>query len=219
MEIEVNEDVGIEEKMEVELLRHTDNPEEVVAKTMRSCRTKEPAHELDLEKEPEYYVFKAIDMGHTSVLEHVKFTFSIKNISRTCTHQLVRHRLASYSQQSLRHTGIEDMEPEDFIVPRMIKRAGARAIEDYRRRVEQCLEMYRKFIDYGIPKEDARFVIPMGVPTNITVTMNARELLHFFKLRISESAQWEIQKLAKKMLSKAKNVAPSIFREVDEDGR
>ncbi len=197
--------------MRVELIRHTPNPEEIVARAFRSCHTKEPSDKLALEKPAEYYIRKAKKLGHLSVIEHANFTFSIEGVSRSCTHQLVRHRLASYSQQSMRYVNLSKLKYEDFVIPDSIKEAGAE--EDYKKLLDYSISTYKKLLKKGVPKEDARFVLPIAAPTNITVTMNGRELLHFFNLRLDESAQWEIRKVAKRMLKEVKDIAPNIFSE------
>ncbi|MHC1605466.1 MAG: FAD-dependent thymidylate synthase [Candidatus Methanofastidiosia archaeon] len=151
---------------------------------------------------------KVIGYGHVSVIEHASFTFSIEDVSRACTHQLVRHRLASYSQQSQRYVRIEGMTP---VVPKSVSQdPAAKAL--FETGVDKAVKVYEDMIRIGIPKEDARFVLPQASKTNIVVTMNARELRHFFKYRCCERAQWEIREMAKKMLSLVKEIAPIIFK-------
>lgn len=198
--------------MEVKLLAHTPNPEEICAKAMRGCRLKKAAFEIkELDKPVEYYIRLAKEMGHVSVLEHATFTFSIKGISRSCTHQLVRHRIASYSQQSLRAT-----KPSGWIMPDTIELLHRENRNLYLRVVDFIAEsnsLYDDLAKEGVPKEDARFIMPIGVQTNIVVTMNATELLHFFYLRLSKYAQWEIREMAKRMLDAVRPIAPTIFED------
>lgn len=193
----------------MKLVSHTPDPQEVVARAFRSCHAKDASDKLDLEKPVEYYIEKAKEWGHLSVIEHANFTFSIEGVSRSCTHQLVRHRLASYSQQSMRYVDLSEIDYEDFVTPDTVKEADAE--KEYKEIIESTMSTYNKLLEKGVPKEDARFILPLASPTNITVTMNGRELLHFFDLRLDESAQWEIRELAKKMLEEVKKVAPKIF--------
>lgn len=149
-----------------------------------------------------------VDKGHGSVLEHCVFTFSIEGISRACSHQLVRHRIASYSQQSQRYVRGDLF---DFVVPdKILDNPNALLLyDDIMSRIQL---IYKKLVDEcGIPKEDARYILPNATTTNIVVTMNARELLHFIELRSSPRAQWEIRELAQEMLRQVKEVAPVIF--------
>ena len=153
--------------------------------------------------------------GHESILEHAVYTFEIKGVSRALTHQLVRHRVASYSQQSQRYVS---MDGADYIRPESIDRCLDPATPDgcpmnieYENTIRRCFETYRKMIEVGIPEEDARYVLPNACCTNIIVTMNARELLHFFSLRCCERAQWEIRMMANRMLRICKEISPKIF--------
>lgn len=192
--------------MIVKLIRFTPEPELVSALAMRSCRTKEAAYEIKLEKPKEYYIRLALKTGHYSVLEHPNFTFSVKGISRSCTHQLVRHRIASYSQQSQR--SVNPVGKDWYITPKTIKEVD---LFKYQVVMSKLAEIYTQFLKWGIPKEDARLILPNATKTNIVITMNGRELLHFFKLRLHKSAQWEIREMASLMLKEVKKVAPTIF--------
>lgn len=196
--------------MKVELIAFTPNPERIAAAAARSCRSAKSAAEL-LRSEDESRLLKVlrtcVELGHTSVLEHASFTFSISGVSRACTHELVRHRIASYSQQSQREVKVEDPE---FVVPPSVKgEPEAEAI--FREAVSKAREAYSKLVERGIPLEDARYVLPNATPTNIVVTMNARALLNFFELRCCLKAQWEIRQVANEMLRLVREVAPEIF--------
>ena len=195
--------------MKVKLVAYTPDPETLIAKAMRSCRTNESMDELILPKPVEHYIKLAKSTGHLSVLEHASFTFSVKDVSRVLTHQLVRHRVASYSQQSGRT--IIYKKPH-MIIP---KSYDKNSIWDREGQAEKLMKkvfkFYNKLIMDGVPTEDARYILPNGLLTNITITMNARELLHFFKLRLDKSAQWEIREMAGLMLEEVKKVAPTIF--------
>ena len=145
--------------------------------------------------------------GHTSVLEHASFTFMIDGISRATLAQLTRHRIASFSVQSQRYVKLDN---PDLIIPPSILQDSALTQE-----VEECMrhsmEMYRKLLVAGIPAEDARFVTPQAVPTKLMLTMNCRELLHFFSLRCCNRAQWEIREMADRMLKLCRDISPEIF--------
>lgn len=148
----------------------------------------------------------ALKKGHVSVVEHATFTFSLEGISRAASHQLVRHRIASYTQQSQRYVTLKD----EFVIPVTV-RNNEKARTLFEETVKELALTYQKLIDMSIPKEDARFVMPGATKTNIVVTMNARELLHFFALRCCERTQWELRDIAWEMLRLAKEVAPIIF--------
>lgn len=196
--------------MIVKLIAYTPEPEKVCATAMRSCRTLEPAHKLILRKPVEYYIRLAKKSGHLSTLEHAVFTFSVEGISRVTTHQLVRHRIASYSQQSMREVKPTDDE-EWYVTPKSVKKID---IFSYEFGMAKIKEYYKRFIKLGIPIEDARYFLPNATKTNIVITMNARELRHYFSLRLSKYSQWEIRDMAKLMLEEVKKVAPVIFEDL-----
>ncbi|WP_035588436.1 FAD-dependent thymidylate synthase [Hippea jasoniae] len=192
--------------MKVSLLNFTQDPDMTAAISARNCYSSTPPRKLN-DDEIKRILRQVIGSGHLSVIEHVSFTFLVEGISRVATHQLVRHRLASYSQQSHRYTKIKQ---ESFVIPPSIN-DNEEAKKLFNEVVEKSLEVYEKLIAMGIKKEDARFVIPQAVSSNIVITMNARELLHFFTLRCCVRAQWEIRALAIEMLKLAKSKAPVIF--------
>jgi len=198
--------------MKVTLLAYTPEPELVCARAMRACRTKQPADELELSHEDVARLIRnAKKLGHLSVLEHACFTFSISDISRACSHQLVRHRMASFSQQSHRAVA---MTPSDIVVPPSIQQ-NSRSLAAFKKSVNASFKAFNELKKAGIRLEDARYVLPNALTTNLTVTMNARELLHFFSLRMVPSAQWEIRELAQKMLQKVGKVAPVMFEHIE----
>ncbi len=196
--------------MHVELLTHTPEPELVVAAAARLCYSNSSIDDLMKKSQVEREVFleKITSMGHLSVLEHVSFSFGVEGISRACSHQLVRHRMASYSQQSQRY--VSHKKQFEAVTPDSIAHQP-----DLNERYQQMLgnihELYAEMLEAGIPAEDARFVLPNAATTKIIVTMNGRELLHFFSLRCCRRAQWEIQQLAKLMLQQIKALAPILF--------
>jgi thymidylate synthase (FAD) len=147
--------------------------------------------------------------GHESVIEHACFTFFVENISRSLTHQLVRHRIASYTQQSMRYVDLTKSR-EYFIRPRTISENEELAglFDDVMTKCKNAYDILRKS---GIPPEDSRFVLPIATQTKIAITMNARELRHFFAMRCCLRAQWEIRQLANRMLRICRTAAPSLF--------
>ncbi|HHF55922.1 MAG TPA: FAD-dependent thymidylate synthase [Thermoplasmatales archaeon] len=192
--------------MEVELISHTPEPDIIAAVAAMLTHSKSNFKELKEEDEEKLrkVLRIVIDMGHTSVVEHAYFTFAISGVSRALTHQLVRHRIASYSQQSQRYV---EQEMRYVIPPSIAKEFG----KEYEEMMRKIWDFYEKMKEKGIPIEDARYVLPNAAHTKIIVSMNARSLLNFFELRCCLHAQWEIRKLAWKMLKLVRQVAPTIF--------
>jgi len=197
--------------MQVTLLTHTPEPERVIASAARLCYSPSSAAELKerlTEKEVADLLKIILKSGHLSTCEHPSFTFGIDGISRTCSHQLVRHRLASYSQQSQRY--VRYSEPEMIIPPSINDDEELTSL--FQEKALEAFEHYQELMDAGVEPEDARYLLPQAVATKIVVTMNGRELLHFFSLRTCERAQWEIRGLAEEMLRLILPLAPLIFK-------
>lgn len=197
--------------MQVELLYHTPDPERAIATAARLCYAPVGAKELMETMPPERVssvLTTIMKSGHFSTLEHASYTFAIDGVSRALTHQLVRHRLASFNQQSQRYVKFgADLE---VVKPATIAESDeANAVFDGI--IEATKAAYAELMELGIPAEDARYVLPNAAETKIVVTMNVRELLHFFELRCCNRAQWEIRDLAWKMLELARPTAPYIF--------
>ena len=193
--------------MRVKLLAYTQNAEAVCAAAGKSCYSEKSSMVLVDEPNPGKVLSKIVGMGHHSVIEHAVFTFSIEGVSRSLTHQLVRHRVASYSQQSQRYVS---MTEPTYVVPETITDEGMK--KEYEEMMDSIWKFYNRLAE-TIPPEDARYVLPNACTTNITVTMNARELLHLFSLRCCNRAQWEIRHLADEMLKQCKEVYPVIFKD------
>ena len=196
--------------MMVKLVRHTPEPERTVAMSARLCYSPIGAAQLEekiSDEQAAKLVRKLVSMGHLSTLEHVTFTFAIEGVSRVLTHQLVRHRIASYSQQSQRYVKEHDFET---IVPASIASKPA-AKAKFDKLMTEIQAMYDEFIALDIPAEDARYILPNATETKIVCTFNARSLLNFFSLRCCTRAQWEIRALANEMLRQCQEVAPVIF--------
>jgi thymidylate synthase (FAD) len=199
--------------MNIELLQYTPDPERTVTLAARLCYSpagldelKEKIGNADICQ----FIDKIMSLGHHSVLEHATFTFGIEGISRVTSHQLVRHRVASYSQQSQRY--VSHVERFGAVLPPAVAaNEEAKRIFDFT--IGIVHQAYNQLIEMGIQPEDARYLLPNATETKIIVTMNARELLHFFKLRCCERAQWEIRCMAVGMLKLVKSIAPTIFRD------
>jgi thymidylate synthase (FAD) len=197
--------------MLVELLYHTTAPERAVATAARLCYAPVGASEL-MEAMDDERVAKVLGTimksRHFSALEHASYPFAVDGVSRALTHQLVRHRIASFNQQSQRYVTYS-ADPE-VVVPQTVE-ADPEALSVFRAATEGAYATYAQLIKLGIPAEDARYVLPNACVSKIVITMNIRELLHFFELRCCRRAQWEIQELANRMLSLVTPTAPSIF--------
>jgi thymidylate synthase (FAD) len=205
--------------LKVTLLEHTPEPDRTVAIAGRLCYAPVSAAELkdgmsasDVAK----LVRILVGSGHHSALEHASFSFAADGVSRACTHQLVRHRLASYNQQSQRYVNFG--ERDSFVVPPTIA-ADVEARRVFLEAMEHARRAYDRLVELGLAEgrsresvqEDARFVLPNAAETKIVVTMNARELRHFFTVRCCRRAQWEINALAWEMRRLVREVSPLLF--------
>ena len=186
--------------MKVTLIAHTPNPDELCAKAAAVCYNAK-----DARKSLEH----ALSSGHDSVAEHASFTFMIEGVSRVLLAQLTRHRIASFSVQSQRYV---DMSRFEFVMPPSIQ-VHPTLRQEFFDLIDRIKSFYDDAVEEGIPKEDARFVLPNACATQITMTMNARELRHFFSLRCCNRAQWEIRELAEEMLHLCEECAPILFRD------
>ena len=220
--------------MKVKLLSHTPDPEKLVATAAKLCYSSSDIGSLREGLTPEKtaeFINMLVSIGHESVMEHVSFTFGIEGISRACSHQLVRHRIASYSQKSQRYVNENGFE---FITPPEIE-AIPEAKEEFDRMMNEITASYDKiadilteshksrFIAEGLDEksasskarklanEDARFILPNACETKIVVTMNVRSLFNFFRHRCCNRAQWEIRAVANEMLRLCLEAAPNIF--------
>jgi len=193
------------EKIEVELIAITPNAEKVIEEAGRTCY-------LSFDKiganSADEFIRRLIKLGHESPLEHAYATFRIKNCSRAMTHQLVRHRLLAISQQSQRYVNEESF---DYVVPETIPEEY---IEDYHNDMDTIQQMYSKWRQRGLKKEDARFVLPNACTSEIVVSANFREWRHILKTRLSPKAQWEIRNVCIIILDILKENAPNCFEEI-----
>ena len=199
----------------VTLIAYTPDPVNVCALAARTCYSALPLEDLLAKAKTDQADFLrgVIRSGHHSVLEHAVFTFYISDVSRALLAQITRHRIASFSVQSQRYVSMSKVF--NYVVPPRISALGPEAEEKYRAQMEQMAGWYSEWQEAfdGDPgaNEDARFVLPNACATRMTMTMNARELLHFFSLRCCNRAQWEIRTLAEQMYRLVLPVAPAIF--------
>jgi thymidylate synthase (FAD) len=206
-------------QLSVALLQHTPDPDRAVAVAGRLCYAPVSAAELkhDMSDDDVAKLVRIlVRSGHHSAIEHASFTFAIDGVSRACTHQLVRHRVASYNQQSQRY--VRFGAADSFVVPPRIA-ADPQAEAIFLQAMEQARVAYDKLVEIGLGEgrsaesvqEDARFVLPNAAETKIVVTMNARELRHFFRVRCCRRAQWEINDLSWQMRGIVRGVSPYLF--------
>lgn len=195
--------------MKVELLGFIPDIEKIIASSSKATRSKPAAILLKSmnEDEARKHIGRVMSYGHESISEFAFFIFSVSGVSRVLTHQLVRHRIASYLQMSSRHVDLSNL---DLIIPPKIK-DNPEAKRIFIELTKSAKENYKKLLDLGIPKEDARYIIPDSIETHIVIGMNARALNNFFGHRLCEKAQWEIRSLAHKMRKLVKDKTPTLF--------
>ncbi len=212
-----------EAKLKVRLLNYTPDGEKTIAAAAKLCYARsdiDSVMEGLTPEKTEAFLEMLNDLGHESPIEHISFTFGIENVSRALLAQITRHRLASFSVQSQRYVAENNFE---YILPPAIAEIPeAKAL--YEDTMEELAKRYTKLTelltegtehtkaDQKKAIEDARFILPNGCITKMMVTMNARSLLNFFKLRCCSRAQWEIRELAEQMLFQVKEVCPTIFK-------
>jgi len=197
--------------MEVKVIDVTKDGIDKIARMGRSTRLNDIPEKWDESwGTQEKFIRSLMKIGHLGILEHITFTFHVSGVSRNLTHQLVRHRLASYLQQSNR---IVKPEQDDFVIPPSIEKSAS-FTQHYKEWMEGQWANYQTLIKLGVPVEDARYLLPSGYFTHIAITMNARQLLHFFELRCAKPAQWEIREMACIMLEICHKEYPVIFEEL-----
>lgn len=174
--------------MKVSLIQATPNPVETIAKIASICYDSDPKNPLGLVK----HLYRN---GHHSVFEHIYFTFKIENISRACSHQLVRHRHCSFTQRSQRYCSEDGFS---FVVPDSVKNIDE--LGGYDSFIEEVDEHYHELIVHGVPNEDARMVLPNACCTSLYLSCNLRELIHICNERLCSKAQWEIRELVQEMV-------------------
>jgi len=204
----------------VELIAYTPLPEQVVAVASKLCYSDADIETLKQgvsEKDQARYLQRLIEMGHLSPVEHVSFTFGIEGVSRSFLAQITRHRIASFSVKSQRYVGaVHEAGTFNYVIPPSIEALGPDAVAKFEGQMAQMQQWYNEWAEQlgGTGEsvyEDARFVLPNSAETKMIVTMNARELDHFFRLRCCNRAQWEIREVAWQMLRLCKQKAPALF--------
>lgn len=221
--------------LQVSLIAHTPDAEKIIAAAAKLCYSNAGTDEImeNLDKaSTDKFLNMIISMGHMSPIEHVSFTFAVQGVSRTLTHQLVRHRVASYSQKSQRY--VREGQFEYIMPPEIEKEKNAaeifiKSMQDAQKAYDEIAEILKtkyekELLSHGNNEkaarsaaekkaiEDARYVLPNACETKIVFTMNARELLHFTRLRVCERAQWEIRQLAEEIIKQLKQTAPTVFK-------
>jgi thymidylate synthase (FAD) len=193
-------------QIKVTLLAITPDAEKLIEEAGRTCY-------LSFDKiganSASDFIQRLIKMGHDSPLEHACATFRIENCSRAMTHQLVRHRLMSVSQQSQRYV---DEESFSFVVPQTLP---AKDVDEFRADMETIRQMYKKWRNKGLKREDARFVLPNACTSEIVITANFREWRHIIKIRTSPKAQWEIRIVCMEIFKILKKHAPDCFSDIE----
>ncbi len=202
----------------VVLIEYTPNPERVVAAAGRLCYSSADVQALQQKvsrRDQSGYITMLRRLGHLSTFEHVSFTFGIEGVSRALLAQITRHRIASFSVQSQRYVGQSGEHGFDYVVPPAIEALGEEHMRRFAEQMAQMDSWYNEWLELlgEGGKEDARFVLPNAAATRMVVTMNARELIHFFELRCCNRAQWEIRAVAWRMFELCHAVAPALFDE------
>lgn len=219
----------------VKLLRCTEDGERLIASAAKLCYSSVGVSDIEdnLDDENvESFLSLLMRLNHESPIEHVNFTFAVEGVSRTLSHQLVRHRIASYSQQSQRYVKLDQFE---YIVPPAIEN-NEKARDVFHRAMQEDQKYYDEIVDILFTQymdeyknkgedeksikskaekraiEDARYIFPNACETKVVFTMNARSLLNFFSLRTCNRAQWEIREMAILMLREVKAVYPVLFK-------
>lgn len=224
-------------ELKVKLIANTPDPEQIVASSAKLCYSSvgvEDIQENLTQEKTDKFINMLMSIHHESPLEHISFTFAVEGISRALTHQMVRHRIASYSQQSQRYVKLDQFQ---YIIPQEIdnipqaREIFIKSMENAQKTYDDLVEILinkhtSNFISKGMDKdkatklaekkaiEDSRYVFPNACESKIMITMNARSLINFFEHRCCNRSQTEIRQMAKEMLRQVKEVAPTIFKNV-----
>ena len=211
--------------LKVSIIEHTNNPENLVALAAKMCYSKTGVDELKekvSKNDQRNFIKKIIEMGHLTPIEHISITYAVEGVSRALLAQITRHRIATFCVKSQRYVGERSNDSKktfNYIIPPSIKKLGPKYSSIFNEQMQTIQNFYDFWHDKlgetektrAFQNEDARFVLPNAAETKFVFTMNARELFHFFKLRLCQRAQWEIRSLAKDMYKLAKEVAPVLF--------
>lgn len=186
--------------MQVTITNYTPDPIHHISRCAGLCYGKTD--------DKESRVYNCVKRGHTSILEHACVSFKVDGISRACSHQLVRHRMASYLQESQRYCKYDLSNDDWYVLPDSIDFDGGENTDgtEVTRLFKSCANLYMSLLEYGIKPEDARYVLPEATKTRIAVTMNWRELFHFLDLRTDKAAQWEIRGMANELIKQMRSI-------------
>jgi thymidylate synthase (FAD) len=193
--------------MKVELMAITPQAEDVIEKACRTCYLS--FHRYNPPSSTKELIKKVIRKGHHSVLEHALATFRIKGGSRVFTHEMVRHRLMSPSQESQRYVEYGKTKEFEFVIPPTVENTNLK--DKFRKKALELKDFYEEMVKAGVPKEDARYILPNATVSEIVISANFRELRHIFEVRCVERAHWEIREICLEMLKTMKKEAPLVF--------
>ncbi len=188
--------------MYIQLIDHTEDPESLICNIAYLSKAGLFKPYSGNTKD---FIQKLLNWKHFSVFEFASATFYIEGISRTCSHQIVRHRLFSFLQKSDRYSEIS----KDFIIPESIQNSSYK--DRFEEIKQESINLYNEMIESNISREDARFIIPQAVSTSLIMKGNFRTWMHFLKLRLAQSAQWEIREVAEKIFENLSKISPIIF--------
>ena len=193
----------MEDRNNKPIVKLISKPKDMLRTVYTACRTCYSAdtpiniYENSTDEEKMLKLIKnVVASGHHSTIEHIQVSFAISNVSRACTHQLVRHRLMSFSQKSQRY--VQEKGQFDFIIPPTIDK-NPELKEKFISFMGEISSKYQEFVDAGIPAEDARFVLPNATSSSLVASLNLRELIHLAQLRLCTRAQYEIRMMVKAM--------------------
>ncbi len=194
--------------MKINLVRSTEQPESMIARAARISHQPSGDEGKDSEEDRQL-IRKLRKWGHWSPFEFASATFYVEGISRSCLAQLTRHRLASFMVRSMRYV---EQNQEETVIPGSVERADLS--QEFEEEIAANYDLYQKALEAGVPKEDARFLLPIGSKTSLYLKTNFREYRHIIELRGSEEAQWEIRELALGFLDRLSDIAPTVFEDL-----
>lgn len=214
-----------EVELNVSLIEHTPDPEKLVATAAKMCYTRLTVGELRdrvTKSDQRDFIKKIMEMGHLTPIEHAVFTFGVEGVSRALLAQITRHRIATFCVKSQRYVDERSGGGKgtfNYVVPPSIRSLGKKYVKKFGEHMKAIQGFYDYWYDVlgsdpakaEYRNEDSRFVLPNAAETKFVFTMNTRELLHFFGLRLCMRAQWEIRALAKRMHAEVMKVAPTLF--------
>ncbi|WGI17247.1 FAD-dependent thymidylate synthase [Methanonatronarchaeum sp. AMET-Sl] len=199
--------------MKVTILNYTDSGEELLTKCGMATTTETPPSQYKIkDKDVNEFMEISREMELSSVFNFPTIIYEVKDVSRSFTHQHVRHRMAAHMQQSLRYTEINPKDPSFMITPPSITKKGVDQTKEYIQNQLNAAQTYKNLLKKDIPPEDARFALPIGVKTFLTTAMNVESILHYLNVRACMDSQWEIRANAYTLLAACKLIYPKIFQ-------